>query len=255
MPFGLPGQAGVRGVAPPGARALVPCLLGLLSPRGVQGSGCCGPLGCVESRPVLSHRLFVVLLPGCRGRVPFSLRCPCRCVCLVALAVAGVVTWQLGCGASLRSVFGGSLLGVAPYPRVGIPSFPCVEPWWPVGSTHCGSCCVRSGLRRRVLSGLRLRGSCGVDSVGEWGSAGPSGVACPAFACVLVTAVAPSLPVPWLWPFLCLALRWFIAPVLRCPRCPVPVGACLLPWASPRPLAAGLPFALSLPAVVVVGGW
>ena len=57
------------------------------------------------------------------------------------------------------------------------------------------------------------------------------------------------------WPFLFLALSWFLAPVLRCPRCPVPVGACLLPTASPRPLAAGLPFALSFPGVVVVGWW
>ena len=49
---------------------------------------------------------------------------------------------------------------------------------------------------------------------------------------------------------------------LRCaaPRCPVPVGACLLPWAPPRPLAGvslpspcpSLALALSLPGVVVV---
>ena len=71
-----------------------------------------------------------------------------------------------------------------------------------------------------------------------------------------------SLPLchgPWCFPFL--ARWWFPAPVLRRPRCPVPVGACLLPWAPPRPLA-GLSFpvpcpsfalALSLPGVVVVG--
>ena len=55
------------------------------------------------------------------------------------------------------------------------------------------------------------------------------------------------------WPFLFLVLRWFLAPVSHCPRCPVPVGACLLPLASPCPLAAGLPYALSLPGVLVEG--
>ena len=38
-------------------------------------------------------------------------------------------------------------------------------------------------------------------------------------------------------------------------RCPVPVGACPLPWASPRPLAAGPPVALSLSGVLVLGWW
>ena len=71
-----------------------------------------------------------------------------------------------------------------------------------------------------------------------------------------------SLPLchgPWSCPFM--ALWWLLAPVLCRPRCPVPVGACPLPWATPRPLA-GLSFsfpcpplalALSLPGVVVVG--
>ena len=61
-------------------------------------------------------------------------------------------------------------------------------------------------------------------------------------------------PCPLLYPVL-VVLRWFLAPVLWCPLCPVPVGACLSPWASPRPLAAGLPFALSLSGVLAVGWW
>ena len=63
------------------------------------------------------------------------------------------------------------------------------------------------------------------------------------------------LPVPQCrnpWPLLFLVPRWFQPPVLRCPGWPDPVGACLLPWASPRPLATGLPFALSFPGVLVV---
>ena len=52
-------------------------------------------------------------------------------------------------------------------------------------------------------------------------------------------------PWPFLFPFL-VVLWWFLAPVLCCPRCPFPVNACLLPWASPLSLAAGLSFALSL---------
>ena len=84
---------------------------------------------------------------------------------------------------------------------------------------------------------------------------------------VLVFPLWRALPVcaPWCpqlrplplchgpWPCLFLALWWFSAPVLCLSRCPVPVGACLLPWASPRPLAVGPPFAFSLPGVVVLG--
>ena len=92
---------------------------------------------------------------------------------------------------------------------------------------------------------------------------------------VLVPRFWQALPVcvPWCppmcplslrhgpWSFPSLACWWFPAPVLCRPRCPVPVGACLLPWAPPRPLAGvSLPVpcpplacALSLPSVVVVG--
>ena len=72
----------------------------------------------------------------------------------------------------------------------------------------------------------------------------------------------PSLrPVPQCngpWPFLfpvLVVLQWFLPPVLCCPWCPVTVGACLLPGASPRPLAAGLPFALSYCGVLGLGWW
>ena len=91
---------------------------------------------------------------------------------------------------------------------------------------------------------------------------------------VLVPQLWHALPVcaPWCpllrhlslrhpWSFSFLACWWFPAPVLFRPRCPVPVGACLLPWAPPRPLAGvshpvpcpSLACALSLPGVVVVG--
>ena len=57
------------------------------------------------------------------------------------------------------------------------------------------------------------------------------------------------------------ALGWFPAPTLCRSRCPVPMGACLSPWALPCPLAGvslsapcpPLARALSLPGVVVVG--
>ena len=256
VPFGLVGQAAVRAVALPGGLCLglvssvVPCLWGC---AGFCGLGCRDPLRCVGPPPVLSLCLLVVLRPRCRGRVPFSLRCPCRCVRVVVLAVAGVIALRLRCCGGLRGVLGGSLSARSPFSPCGCTLLPLCPAWWLVGATHCGSCGVRSGLRRRVLAGLRLRGSCGVNWVGRWGAAGPSGVACPSFVCVLVPVVAPYHQCHGPWPFLFLALRWFLAPVLRCPLCPVPVGACLLPWPSPRPLAARLPFALSLPDAAAVG--
>ena len=110
-------------------------------------------------------------------------------------------------------------------------------------ASRCGLCGVRSVLWWRVLAGMRLEGSRGVTW--GWGGGVLSVVAWPSCVCALVPAVAPCPSVP----FLSLTLWWFLAPVL----CLVPVGACLLSWASPHPLAAGPPFAVSLPGVVVVG--
>ena len=92
---------------------------------------------------------------------------------------------------------------------------------------------------------------------------------------VLVSPLWHALPVyaPWCpalrplslrhgpWSFPSLACWWFPAPVSCRPRCPVPVRACLLLWAPPRPLSGvSLPVpcpplacALCLPGVVVVG--
>ena len=118
------------------------------------------------------------------------------------------------------------------------------------------------GLRRCVRAGVRLWG--GPPGALVWLC--PVGVArCPlgwgggAVPVPPVWSAPPSWCVSWCpslrplpqchgpWPFLfpvSVVLRSFFAPVLCCPRCPVPVGACLLPGTSPRPLAAGLPFAL-----------
>ena len=52
-----------------------------------------------------------------------------------------------------------------------------------------------------------------------------------------------------------LVLRLLLAPVLWCPWCSVPVGRCVLPGASPCPLAARLSFANSLSSVLLVGRW
>ena len=55
---------------------------------------------------------------------------------------------------------------------------------------------------------------------------------------------------PWSFPLL--ALAWLLAPALCHPSCPVPVGACLLPWASPRPLAGvSSPFPCHSPALAL----
>ena len=150
---------------------------------------------------------------------------------------------MVGCVAAFPAA---PLVGVASSPRVGVPSVPCAGSvgWW---ARDCAAHAASNRAVRRLLAGVRLRGS---PRVGwGWGGGDPFIAAYLSCVCALVPAVAPLPSVP----FLFLALRWFLAPVLCRPRCLVPVGACLLPWASPRPLAAGPPFAVSLPGVVVVG--
>ena len=124
-----------------------------------------------------------------------------------------------------------------------------------MGVSRCGGWGVRSVLWRRVLAGVRFRVSRGVS----WGrgGAGRSVVAWPSCVCALVPVVAPSRSLPR--PLVLLLPRPLM---VSCgPRFLVPVGACLLPWASPRPLAeVSFPFpcpslalAFSLPGVGVVG--
>ena len=70
-------------------------------------------------------------------------------------------------------------------------------------------------------------------SVGVCPGACPRGILCPQCfgPCPFPLSV---LVAPW----------WFLAPVMCCPRSPVPVSVCLSPCAFPRFVAAGFPFAL-----------
>ena len=111
---------------------------------------------------------------------------------------------------------------------------------WSVGATRCGLCVVWSGLRRRVLVGVRLRGSRRVDLLGGWGNGRPSGVVCPSLVCLLAPVGVPSPPVPRLlvlpfpcfpvFPCPCVAL-----PPVSCPcgRLPATLGLSLLPCCGP----------------------
>ena len=119
---------------------------------------------------------------------------------------------------------------------------------------------VRFALRRRVLGVCAPRGRAASAGVGgRWSLRRGmpflrSGSWCPP-RCPLSLHPGPcSLPF--------LAPGWFPAPTLCGSRCPVPIGACLSPWALPCPIA-GVSLsaprppparALSLPGVVVVGG-
>ena len=138
-------------------------------------------------------------------------------------------------------------VGVASSPRVRVASFPCAS--------------LAAGGREPVRLVRRLVRA----PAAHLGGRAPPGVArcwpglgrCWSSLPVCRSWCPPLRPITLChgpWPFLFLALGWPLSPMLCCPRCPVPVGACLLPWAPPRPLAAGLPFALSLPGVVV-SGW
>ena len=185
------------------------------------GVGCGSLLGCVRSPPVLSLCLLVVFRPWCQSCVSFPLGCPYRCVCVVALAVAGVVVWQLGCAGGLCGVLGSSLFGCSPFSPCGCTLPPLCGAWWFVGATQCGWCGVRPGLRRRVLAGVRLRGPRDVDWVGGRGGVCPSGVACPSLVCVPVPVIAPSPPVPRL-----LAFPFPSPQVVLCPRVVLPPVPC-----------------------------
>ena len=156
---------------------------------GFRGVGWCGPLGCVGSSPVLSLCLLVVPRPSCCGRVLFQLWRPCRCVCVVALAVAAVIAWRLGCGGGLCCVLGGSLCGCLPLPLRRCTLLTLCRDWWSVGATRCGSCPVRYGLRRRVWAGVRLWGDPGAlvwlcsFGVARCRRGGGPGGRCPSLRC------------------------------------------------------------------------
>ena len=156
---------------------------------------------------------------------------------------------------------------VSPTPRVGVPCFPCMG---------AGGRDLVQFMRRQVQAAVARLGGCAPPGRSAWWL----GVAVPLEGCAVSTRqgdravlglpvwrAPPSWCASWCsslrplsqchgpWPFLfpvLVMLRCFLAPVLHCSRCPVPVGTCLLPWASPRLFAAGLPFALSLPGVLVV---
>ena len=171
-----------------------------------------GPLRSSPSASLPSPVLGVVAVsPSSSGA--------CAVACVVALAVAGVVAWRLGCGGGLRGVLGGSPGGCSPFFPCGCTLLPLCGVRWSVGATRCGSCGIRSVLRRRVLAGVRLRGSRGVDL--GWGGAGLSVVACPSCVCALVPVVAPSPPVPRPLAFP------FPGPlVVSCPRVALPPVPC-----------------------------
>ena len=163
---------------------------------------------------------------------------------------------MVGCAAVFPMA---SLVGVARSPRAGVPSLPCVVSggWWACAGVI------------RMASDSRFGGVC-------WGRAFPGVVWCPLgvggrwslrrgmpFLRVGPGArrdvLFPWAPVPVPSPFL--ALEWFSAPTLCRSRCPVPMRACLSPWALPCPLAGvslSAPWppparVLSLPGVVVLG--
>ena len=151
----------------------------------------------------------------------------------------------------------GSFLGwCSPFSPCGCALLPLCGGGWLAGVSWCGPCGVWSVLQRRVLAGVRLRGSPGVSW--GWGGADPSIVACPSCVCALVPVVAlsPSVPRPLVLPLpgpLVVSCPRVAPPPVPCPcgRLPVTLGPSSPPCQGvPCP---SLVLALSLPGVVVVG--
>ena len=181
----------------------------------------------------------------------------------------------------------------SPYPPVSVPLCPCGGPCsgrWPASSPGgrgaVAGCavllvepCVGAKpvwfVRCHVWTAVARLGGCapvgwsvlcpGV-AVSPGGLAVPTGFGavggCRSLRCGVSHLCLSSHPSPSLvlWPLPCPAPSVggppvFFAPVLCCPQCPVPVGACSSPGPFPRPLGAGLPFALSLSRALVVGWW
>ena len=264
------------GLPSPRACPLVPCPLGVPVPRGVPGSvGWGGVVLSAVLGPLLSCPSASLWSPVFGVAALSSSPSGARAVASVWWPLLWPGSSPGGEGAVLGcAVFSAvPCVGVSPSPLCGCTLLPLCGARWSVGVTWCGSCGVHSRLRRCVLAGLRLRGgppgawvwpcSLGIAQCRPGGGAGavpvPPVWCAPPSWCASWCPSLPPLPQchgpwPFLYPVL-VVLRWSLAPLLCCPRCPVPVGACLLPWASPRPLAAGLLFALSFSRVLLVGWW
>ena len=71
--------------------------------------------------------------PGCRGRVLFLFWCLCRCLCGSPCCGGGGRPGNEGVLVGCTAVYSAALpVGVAPSPRVGVPSFSCAGSggWW-----------------------------------------------------------------------------------------------------------------------------
>ena len=210
--------------------------------------------GCPPLGPVLWSRALWGFLPLGLGAVagPSSYSGACE----VALAVAGVVACRWGRGGGLcGGVPGVFLCGCSPFSPCGCALIPLCGFRRLVGVSRCCPYGVRFVFRRRMLGACTSRG----QALSAGGGA------------VLVPPLWHAVPAcaPWCPPlcplclrhgpcsFLFLAHWWFPAPVLCRSRCPVPVGACLSPWALAGvslPVPCSLPArAFSFPGVVVVG--
>ena len=220
---------------------------------------------------VLSHP---VPLPPCRPSTLVSRLCPLPPPVSVPLRLCGAPCsgrWPGSSPGGLGAVVGCAVLSVVP--SVGVPPSPCAATggrWARPGvvrACQVWAAVARLGGRAPLgwsALGLGVAVSLGGPAVstGSWGTGRCRSLWCgtppPAWCVSWCPLSCPFLqccgPCPFLFQ-VSVVLRWFVAPVLFCPRCPVPVGACLLTSASPCPRAAGRPFALSLSGVLVVGLW
>ena len=231
----------------------------------LRGSGCavrvCGsggcPRGCPPWGPVPWSHVRWGYLPPALGvaAVSSSSSGAFAVACVVALAAAEDVAWRRGRGCQLRSgVLGGSFGGCSPFLPCGCALLPLREVCWSVGVSQCGSCGVRSVVRRRVLAGVRLL-RWGVGRCWSFCFGVP-------FLCVgLVSVVAPSpsVPQPLIRPLpgpltvCCLFVVW---PPVPCPcgRLPATLGLSSPPCRGVLSLPLPFPCPCPFPSRCAGGG-
>ena len=224
-PFFRSASAGLPSL---GACGLVTCPLGVIAPRGVSGSvgwgvvASSGALGHLQSCPSASLPSPVLGVAAVSSSPPVPVPLPVWLPLRSQGSSRGGGGVVVGCPAVFSAT---PRVGVAPSPRVGVPSFPCAGSggrWARAGAVRAASdpCC-----------GGASRWACASGGRAVWTGGGAVPVPALWRALPVCAPRCPSLrPLPLChgpWPFLFLALLVVSCPRVVLPPVPCPFGRLL----------------------------